>query len=147
MDEMRIMLVDDEEGFLITTKKLLQRKGIQVTTAMSGSEALEKLMQETIHVVVLDVKMPGMDGVTALKAIKSRFPLVEVIMFTGHASVDSAVNGLMSGATDYLTKPLDIEELIAKVEEAFARGRYQEEKIRGEQSKGEARNADKASKK
>jgi DNA-binding NtrC family response regulator len=143
MDEMKIMLVDDEEGFLLTTRKLLQRKGIQVTTAISGSEALEKLMQETVHVVVLDVKMPGMDGVTALKAIKSRFPLVEVIMLTGHASVDSALDGLMSGATDYLTKPLDIEELIAKVEEAFARGKYLKEKIRGERSKAEAKNSTK----
>ncbi|MBN1105973.1 MAG: response regulator [Deltaproteobacteria bacterium] len=131
MEEMKIMLVDDEEGFLLTTQKLLLRKGIRVTTATSGAEALEKLMQETIHVVVLDVKMPGMDGVTALKAIKSRFPQVEVIMFTGHASVDSAVSGLMSGATDYLTKPLDIEELVAKVQEAFARGRYPEEKRGG----------------
>ena len=143
MEEMRIMLVDDEEAFLRTTKKLFERKGLRVTTATNGSEALEKLMQETIHVVVLDVKMPGMDGVTALKAIKSQFPLVEVIMFTGHASVDSAVDGLMSGATDYLTKPLDIEELIAKVEEAFARGKYLGEKIRGERSKAEAKNAKK----
>jgi len=87
MDEMRIMLVDDEEGFLSTTKKVLERKGINVTTAMRGSEALEKLTQEKIDVVILDVKMPGMDGVSALKAIKSRYSSVEVIMLTGHGTV------------------------------------------------------------
>ncbi|RPJ19807.1 MAG: response regulator, partial [Desulfobacteraceae bacterium] len=75
MDKMRLMLVDDEEGFLLTTKKLLERKGIQVTTAASGHEALEKLVGESVHVVILDVKMPGMDGVAVLKAVKSRYPM------------------------------------------------------------------------
>jgi DNA-binding NtrC family response regulator len=135
MDEMRIMLVDDEEGFLSTTKKVLERKGINVTTASSGSEALEKLKAETIHVVILDVKMPGMDGVAALKAIKGRYPFVEVIMLTGHATVESAVDGLRSGATDYLMKPADIDELVSKAEEAFARGKFMEEKIRVAQSR------------
>jgi len=130
MEKMKLMLVDDEEGFLVTTKKLLQRKGIDVTTAKSGAEALEILEKEDIHVVILDVKMPGMDGVATLKAIKSRNPLVEVIMFTGHASVESAVDGLMSGATDYLTKPYDVNELVAKAEEAYSRRKFQEEKIR-----------------
>jgi DNA-binding NtrC family response regulator len=135
MDEMRIMLVDDEEGFLSTTKKVLERKGINVTTATSGSEALEKLTVENIHVVILDVKMPGMDGVAALKAIKDRYPLVEVIMLTGHATVESAMEGLRSGATDYLMKPTDIDELVSKAEEAFARGKFMEEKIRVAQSR------------
>ena len=130
MDEMRIMLVDDEEGFLSTTKNVLERKGINVTTAISGSEALEKLTQEKIDVVILDVKMPGMDGVSALKAIKSRYSSVEVIMLTGHGTVESALDGLRSGASDYLTKPIDIDELVAKAEEAFARRKYLEERNR-----------------
>jgi DNA-binding NtrC family response regulator len=138
MEKMKLMLVDDEEGFLITTKKLLQRKGIDVTTAKSGADALEVLAKENVHVVILDVKMPGMDGVATLKAIKSRNPLVEVIMFTGHASVDTAVDGLMSGATDYLTKPYDINELLSKAEEAFARRKFQEEKIRVDQGRAES---------
>ncbi len=79
MDKMRMMLVDDEEGFLSTTKKLLERKGVQVTTASSGHEALEKLAGESVHVVILDVKMPGMDGVAVLKAVKSRYPLVQPV--------------------------------------------------------------------
>jgi DNA-binding NtrC family response regulator len=135
MDEMRIMLVDDEEGFLSTTKNVLERKGINVTTAMSGSEALEKLTQEKIDVVILDVKMPGMDGVSALKAIKSRYSSIEVIMLTGHGTVESALDGLRSGASDYLTKPIDIDELVAKAEEAFARRKYLEERNRVAQRK------------
>jgi DNA-binding NtrC family response regulator len=135
MDEMRIMLVDDEEGFLSTTKNVLERKGINVTTAMSGSEALEKLTQEKIDVVILDVKMPGMDGVSALKAIKGRYSSVEVIMLTGHGTVESALEGLRSGASDYLTKPIDIDELVAKAEEAFARRKYLEERNRVAQKK------------
>jgi DNA-binding NtrC family response regulator len=130
MDKMRIMLVDDEEGFLFTTKKLLERKGLHVTTAASGHEALEKMVGESVHVVILDVKMPGMDGVAVLKAIKSRYPMVQVVMLTGHGTVESALEGLQSGATDYLMKPIDIDELIAKADEAFVRWRIMEEKIR-----------------
>jgi DNA-binding NtrC family response regulator len=130
MDKMRIMLVDDEGGFLLTTKRLLERKDMQVTTASSGHEALEKLAGESVHVVILDVKMPGMDGMAVLKAVKSRYPLVQVVMLTGHGTVDSAMEGLRSGATDYLMKPIDIDELIAKAEEAFVRWQIMEEKIR-----------------
>jgi DNA-binding NtrC family response regulator len=130
MDKMRIMLVDDEEGFLFTTKKLLERKGLQVTTASNGHDALERLGGESVHVVILDVKMPGMDGVAVLKTIKSRYPLVQVVMLTGHGTVESALEGLRSGATDYLMKPIDIDELIAKAEEAFVRWQIMEEKIR-----------------
>ena len=93
-------------------------------------EALEKLVGESVHVVILDVKMPGMDGVAVLKAVKSRYPLVQVVMLTGHGTVESAMEGLRSGATDYLMKPIDIDELIAKAEEAFVRWQIMEEKIR-----------------
>ncbi len=135
MEKMRMMLVDDEERFLSTTKKLLVRKGYEVLTASSGGEALENLATQTIHVVILDVKMPGMDGVTTLKEIKKRFPLVEVIMLTGHATVESAVDGLKSGATDYLMKPADIDELVNKAEEAFSKRKALEEKIRVAQTR------------
>jgi len=83
-----------------------------------------------VHVVILDVKMPGMDGVETLKKIKQHHPRIEVIMLTGHATADSAVEGLKSGATDYLQKPTSIEDLIAKAEQAFARHLEIEEKIR-----------------
>jgi len=130
MEAMKMMLVDDEERFLSTTEKLLLRKGYDVLTATSGNEALEKLRTHNVHVVILDVKMPGMDGIETLKAIKRAYPLVEVIMLTGHATVDSAVEGLKAGATDYLMKPTDVEDLIQKAEEAFAKREVLEGKIR-----------------
>jgi DNA-binding NtrC family response regulator len=129
------MLVDDEERFLSTTQKLLSKKGYDVLTASSGAEALENLRLHNIHVVVLDVKMPGMDGMETLKAIKKTFPLVEVIMLTGHATVESAVDGLKSGATDYLMKPTDVKDLIRKAEEAFRKRQLVEEKIRVAQTR------------
>lgn len=130
MEKMKMMLVDDEERFLSTTQKLLGRKGYEALTATSGTEALEILRQKQVHVVILDVKMPGMDGIATLKAIKSQFPLVEVIMLTGHATVESAIEGLKSGATDYLMKPTEIDELVQKAEEAFEKRQRLEEKIR-----------------
>jgi DNA-binding response OmpR family regulator len=135
MEAMKIMLVDDEERFLSTTQKLLTKKGIDAVTAASGAEALETLKHEYIHVVILDVKMPGMDGNETLKKIKRQFPLVEVIMLTGHATVESAIDGLKSGATDYLMKPTEIDDLIAKAREAFRKRLALEEKILMAQSR------------
>jgi len=135
MEAMKIMLVDDEERFLSTTQKLLTKKGIEVVSATSGAEALEMLRQMHIHVVILDVKMPGMDGNETLIEIKRQFPLVEVIMLTGHATVESAIDGLKSGATDYLIKPTEIDDLIAKAREAFQKRQLVEEKIRMAQSR------------
>jgi len=135
MEAMKIMLVDDEERFLSTTQKLLNKKGIDAITAAGGAEALEMLQHKHVHVVILDVKMPGMDGNETLKEIKRRFPLVEVIMLTGHATVESAIDGLKSGATDYLMKPTEIDELIAKAKEAFQKRLRLEEKIHMAQSR------------
>lgn len=135
MEKMKMMLVDDEERYLQTTKKLLEKKGYQVLTAQSGKEALETLKLQNIHVVILDVKMPGMDGNETLRAIKTLYPLVEVIMLTGHATVDSAIDGLKSGACDYLMKPADIDDIIGKAVEAFEKRQRLEDKIRLAQSK------------
>jgi len=135
MGKMKMMLVDDEERFLSTTQKLLSRKGYEILTATSGAEALDILRTHNIHVVVLDVKMPGMDGIETLKAIKRNYPLVEVIMLTGHGTIDSAVEGLKSGATDYLTKPTDVQDLIEKAEAAFGKRQVLEDKIRVAQSR------------
>lgn len=130
MQELKMMIVDDEERFLSTTKRLLSKKGYEVVTATSGAEALDRLRDEEIHVVILDVKMPGMDGMATLQEIRKSFPLVEVIMLTGHATMESAVDGLRSGATDYLMKPTDIDEIIQKAEEAFSKRQRLEERIR-----------------
>jgi len=135
MEKMTMMLVDDEQRFLETTQKLLVKKGQDVVTATSGTEALEKLRTQNIHVVILDVKMPGMDGIQTLREIKRQFPLVEVIMLTGHGTVESAVEGLKAGATDYLTKPTDVNELIQKAQEAFEKRKKLEDKIRVAQSR------------
>ncbi|UCH22259.1 MAG: response regulator [Deltaproteobacteria bacterium] len=135
MEAMKMLLVDDEERFLSTTRKLLARKGYDILTASSGIEALETLKHKTVHVVILDVKMPGLDGLDTLRAIKSNHPLVAVIMLTGHGTVESAVEGLKSGAIDFLTKPTEIDDLIAKAEEAFAMRQRLEEKIRMAQTK------------
>ena len=132
---MKMMLVDDEERYLQTTKKLIEKKGYEVITAQSGKEALDQLKHQNIHVVILDVKMPGMDGNETLRAIKAAYPLVEVIMLTGHATVDSAIDGLKSGACDYLMKPADIDEILEKAIAAFEKRQRLEEKIRIAQSK------------
>ena len=130
METMKLMLVDDEERFLSTTKKLLEKAGLEVVTATSGSEALDRLREHDVHVVILDVKMPGMDGIETLRAIKREHPMVEVIMLTGHGTVESAVEGLKSGAIDFLTKPADIKDLIDKAEDAFEKRKKVEERIR-----------------
>ncbi len=135
MEQMKMMLVDDEERFLSTTQKLLSRKGYDILTASSGAEALDILRTHNIHVVILDVKMPGMDGIETLQAIKRNYPLIEVIMLTGHGTIDSAVEGLKSGATDYLTKPTDVQDLIEKAEAAFGKRQVMEDRIRVAQSR------------
>ena len=135
MNATKVLLVDDEERFLLTTGKLLEKKGFAVITATSGSEALTVLDFSVVHVVILDVKMPGMDGITALKVIKHNHPLVEVIMLTGHATVETAVEGLKSGASDFVMKPADLNELIPKINEAFKRYQDKEKKINATQAK------------
>ncbi len=131
MSHVKLLLVDDEERFLATTRILLEKREVeQIQTATNGADALKILRKERIDVVVLDVKMPGMDGVEVLRRIKQDHPLVEVIMLTGHASVESAVEGLKLGAFDYVMKPIDIPDLLEKIEEAYGRKTSHDEKIR-----------------
>ena len=130
MATIRLLLVDDEERFLTTTKILLEKRGINTFTAANGLDAIRTMDEHRIDVVILDVKMPGLDGVEVLRKIKQKHPLVEVIMLTGHASVESAVEGLKLGAFDYVTKPCDLSDLMEKVNEACAKKRTMEEKIR-----------------
>lgn len=125
-----ILLVDDEQGFVETMAKRLDNRGLTVHTALNGQEGLDVLAKEhSIDVVVLDVKMPGMDGIEVLKKIKGDFPLVEVIMLTGHATVESAIEGMKTGAYDYMMKPCDFDELIAKVADAYDKKQGHETKI------------------
>ncbi len=131
-----IMLVDDEVTFVKTLAKRLEKRNIETITAFSGEESLEALKtHQNLDVVVLDVKMPGMDGLEALKRIKMELPLIEVIMLTGHATIESGIEGMKLGAYDFLMKPCDIEELVGKVEDAANKKREHEEKIRDAERK------------
>jgi DNA-binding NtrC family response regulator len=130
MVQANVLLTDDEAPFVETMTKRLTKRGLKITSALSGGEALQRLKQNpAIEVVVLDVKMPGKDGIETLREIKRHHPLVEVVMLTGHATVESAIEGMKLGAFDYLMKPCDIEHLLAKVEEAAEKKRRHEEKI------------------
>lgn len=127
----KLLFVDDETAFLAAMKRRLEKRGFDVTTCASGMEALDYLQDHnnSIEVVVLDVKMPGMDGIEALGEIKRKYPMIEVIMLTGHATVSSAIEGMKRGAFDYLMKPADIDAFTAKIEEAAGKRRRQEQKI------------------
>jgi DNA-binding NtrC family response regulator len=130
MNTIVVLLVDDEVPFVETMTKRLTKRDLKVLTAFSGPEALEKLAQEKrVDVVILDVKMPGMDGIQALREIKQRYPLVEVVMLTGHGTIDTAIEGMKLGAFDYLLKPTNIDHLMAKVQEAKEKRRGHEERI------------------
>ena len=130
MTEPFIMLVDDEVSLTETLTKRLTKRSIRTIAAFSGEEGLETLKaNQNIDVVVLDFKMPGMDGIETLKKIKMEFPLIEVIMLTGHASVESGIAGMKLGAFGYLMKPCDIEELVGKVEAATKKKRAHAEKV------------------
>ncbi|MBW2030708.1 MAG: response regulator [Deltaproteobacteria bacterium] len=131
----RILVVDDEEDFVEMFSLRLREAGEKVMGAYSGRECMEILEKEDIDVVILDILMPGMDGIQTLKEIKRRFPLVEVIMLTGHGTTETAVQGMKLGAFDYLLKPADFKELMEKLESARKRKEDQEERIR----KAEAR--------
>ena len=126
----KILLADDEKPFVETMSKRLQKRDIEVVAAYDGKEALARLAEDDgIEVVILDIKMPVMDGMTALSEIKRQFPLVEVIMLTGHATVETGIDGMKLGAFDYLMKPCDMDQLIAKVKEAVDRKRKHDQKI------------------
>ena len=125
----RILIVDDEEKFADYLNKRLSNRDYDVAVALSGEEALEKIKNAKFDVVILDVLMPGMDGIETLRSIKKLKPLTEVIMLTGHASVESGVEGMKIGAYDYLMKPCDIDELVSKLNKAYARKKEQEERI------------------
>ena len=131
----RILLVDDEKDFVEMLSLRLNEVGEKVTTAHSGKECLETLENKEIDVVILDIKMPGMDGMETLGEIKKKFPLVEVIMLTGHGSTETAVEGMKMGAFDYLMKPADFDDLTIKLEAARKRKDEQEERIRKAESK------------
>ena len=125
------MLVDDEVPLVETMAKRLATRNFEIIKAFSAEEGLEKLKDnQNLDVIVLDIKMPGMDGIEALKKIKKQTPLVEIIMLTGNATIESAIDAMKLGAYDFLMKPFDIEELAGKVEAAAKKKQEHEEKIK-----------------
>lgn len=130
VDAFNVLLVDDEADFLETLLKRMKKRNVNVKGVKSGEEALEFLKQNPVDVVVLDVKMPGIDGIQTLREIKKTYPLIEAIMLTGHASLEVAIEGMELGAFDYLMKPIDIDDLLYKVQDAYEKKSIHGEKIK-----------------
>jgi DNA-binding NtrC family response regulator len=125
--KVRVLLVDDEEQFVETLALRLETRDFAVATAFNGDQALDHL--KDVDVVVLDVLMPGLSGIDTLREMKKIRPLTEVIMLTGHATVETAIEGMKLGAFDYLMKPTEIEELVEKINKAQKRKAEHEERI------------------
>ena len=126
----KVLVVDDEKDLVELFSLRLRESGEKVFAAYSGEEALAALDKETVDVVILDIKMPGMDGIETLREIKKRHPIVEVILLTGHGSTETAVEGMKLGAFDYLLKPAEFKEIRSKLESARKRKDEHEERIR-----------------
>jgi DNA-binding response OmpR family regulator len=120
MNNQKVLLVDDEEEFVSALAERLDIRGIETRVATDGEQALEILETESFDVIVLDVIMPGISGLEVLQRLKEKDTRPAVILLTGHGSTREGLEGMRMGAFDYLMKPLDIEELIAKMKEAVA---------------------------
>jgi len=127
--KIKVLLVDDEREFIQTLAERLEVRDFSVQTAFDGDEAISKIREQDFDVVVLDVLMPGKNGIETLREIKSIKPLVNVIMLTGHATVETAIDGMKAGAFDYLLKPTDTNDLVGKITKAHNIKADQEERI------------------
>jgi DNA-binding NtrC family response regulator len=127
MDGQRVLLVDDEAEFVEVLKLRLESRGIVVETAGTGAEALEKVKEHAFDAIVLDLVMPGMDGIETLQALRELNPDIQVIVLTGHGNVPSGIEAMKSGAMDFLEKPAKLEVLLAKLDEAQSKTEELEE--------------------
>jgi DNA-binding NtrC family response regulator len=131
MEPFSVLVVDDEKDFVETTVNRLLKRDIEAIGVTSGEEALVQARKRLFDVVILDIKMPGgMDGIQTLRELKSVRPLLEVLLLTGHASVETSIEGMKLGAFDYLLKPVSMEDLMVKLGHAFQKKSEHEEKIR-----------------
>jgi DNA-binding NtrC family response regulator len=128
--QITVLLVDDEKDFVEMLSQRLVARGLSVLTAPDGVEALVQVRENNPDVVVLDVLMPGKGGIEVLQKIKQERPLVEVILLTGHGTVEAAVAGMRAGAYDYILKPAEMKDLVGKIISAYKRKAEQEERIR-----------------
>lgn len=126
MSQLNLLLVDDEQDLLNIMLKRMKRRGFNAHGCSRGAEALRWLDENPADVVVLDMKMPGLDGIETLRRIKKAHPLVEVIILTGHADMRAAIEGMELGAFDYLLKPALLEELYYKIVDAGKRRRFRQ---------------------
>lgn len=128
MEKFRVLVIDDEVDFVETIVKRLRDRGLDAQGALSGPEGLKILDERDFDVIILDVKMPKMNGIEALREIKKKKPLVEVIMLTGHGSVESGIQGLQLGAFNYVMKPVPLNELLKQMSQAYERKLIEEER-------------------
>ena len=132
-EEIRLLLVDDDHDFVTSLKAALERRGVAVSEAYDGHGAIEAVRTHNFHVAVVDVRMPGMDGLTLLGRLRETDPLLEVIILSGHPSVSDVRRGLQEGAFDYLTKPQRVEDLFDRIRDAWQRWeRHKNEELRKE---------------
>ncbi len=117
----KILLVDDERDFLDVMSERIEARGMQVTTAESAVEALKEVESAGFDAIILDLMMPGMDGLETLKAIKKKNPDLQVILLTGHATVEKGVEAMKLGAMDFIEKPADLDQLTKMIKKAQAR--------------------------
>ncbi|MDD3471577.1 MAG: response regulator [Syntrophaceae bacterium] len=129
MDKYRVLIIDDEVDFVETIVKRLRDRGLEAEGALSGPEGLKILDERDFDVIILDVKMPKMSGIETLREIKKKKPLVEVIMLTGHGSVESGIQGLQLGAFNYVMKPVPLNELLKQMNQAYERKLIEEDRI------------------
>lgn len=125
-----ILIVDDEKDFVTALAERLTLRDYDVTTSFEGQDAIEKINQHNYDIVILDVKMPGTSGIDVLKEIKNIKPLTEVIMLTGNATIETAIEGMKLGAFDYLMKPCETDDLIDKINKGYKKKTEHEDKIR-----------------
>ncbi len=131
MENFRVLVVDDESDFAETVVKRLQKRGLEAESVPSGEAALAMMKEKRFDVVLMDIKMPGgIDGIETFREVKKIQPLTEVIFLTGHATLESSVEGMKLGAFDYLVKPVKLDELLPKLAEAFQKKNAHEQKIR-----------------
>lgn len=128
-DRIRLLLVDDEEGYVNVLANRLSRRGMDVQKALSGNQALHRVRNQDFDVVILDLKMEGMDGLEVLQIFKQMDENMEVIMLTGHGSQAAAQDGLTIGAFDYLMKPCELDELITKIRQAYTHKKINDNRL------------------
>jgi two-component system, NtrC family, sensor kinase len=121
MERVLVLLVDDEDIFRNSLAKRLKMRNVDVREASSGNECLLAMENDIVDVVVLDIKMPGMDGFETLSHLKNRYPSTEVIMLTGHATHQDGIQGIKAGAFDFITKPVEFDHLMGKINQAYER--------------------------